>query len=213
MVLAGRVCRTLALTDAVAPARWALLQLPHLISQTQSAPALCTVFFGANDAAVSASSQSVPLEEYKTNLEAMVKLLRDAWPACPIVIIAPPPVHEERWDEGRGGKGGGMRELERARLYAHAACEVAGRLKCESIDLFGHLIARDDWRDCLSDGLHLSANGNQVLFDAVTAAIGSVAPHLNPDLAPPHFPFWSDVAEAADGPESLIPQLARNPKH
>ena len=69
--------------------RWALLQLPHLIAQTQSAPAVCTVFFGANDAAVSASTQSVPLEEYKTNLEAMVKLLRDAWPVCPIIIIAP----------------------------------------------------------------------------------------------------------------------------
>ena len=208
----GGAAMAMALTPAGLLARWALLQLPHLIAQTQSAPAVCTVFFGANDAAVSASTQSVPLEEYKTNLEAMVKLLRDAWPACPIIIIAPPPVHEEKWDEGRGGPGGGMRELERTRLYAQAACEVAGRLKCESVDLFGRLIAREDWRDCLSDGLHLAANGNHELYDAVTAAIGSAAPHLDPELAPPHFPFWSDVAEAADGPQSLIPPLELKPK-
>lgn len=187
--------------------RWALLQLPHLVSQTATAPSLCTVFFGANDAAVPASKQHVPIEEYQVNLEALVALLRQAWPACLLVIVTPPPVDQEVWDAGRGGPGGGMRQLELTRLYAEAACKVAASAGCECIDFFKVIHARDDWKECLSDGLHLATPGNQVLYDCVCELIAKRIPALKPHEAPVHFPLWGDMADA-EAPKTLIPRFS-----
>ena len=184
-----------------------MLQLPHLIAQTADTPALCTLFFGANDAAVPASSHYVPMEEYQSNLAAMIGMMQSAWPACPIVLITPPPVDQEAWDSERGGPGRGQRELERARKYGKAAVEVAIRLNCQYIDLLEHIHARVDWKECLSDGLHLSASGNEELFQCVVGVIISSAPDLQPDCLPVHFPLWSDLAAYEDGPQSLITPL------
>ena len=138
--------------------RWALLQLPHLIQQTPTPPALATVFFGANDAAVPESRQHVPLEEFASNLEAILALLRSHWPACHMIVITPPPMDQQVWDTERGGAG--MRTLERTRQYAAAALAVAARAKCGSIDLFTRILSMESWKDCLCDGLHLSSRGN-----------------------------------------------------
>lgn len=125
------------------------MQLPYLIAQTLHEPTLVTLFFGANDSAVPASKQHVPINEYKINLEKMVHMLRTAWPTCHVVLISPPPVDQPVWDAARGGPESGMRELERARQYAEAVCELADRLKCKRIDLFSHIHSRSDWRTCL----------------------------------------------------------------
>jgi lysophospholipase L1-like esterase len=188
--------------------RWALLQLPHLLAQTHSEPALATVFFGANDASLPESNQHVPIQEYQDNLEGLVGTMRRKWPTCPVILISPPPLDQEVWDRERGGKGAGMRTLDRTRQYAEAACKVAARLDVHCIDLFSRILAKSDWEQCLSDGLHLSASGNQELFQSVCEAIGSCAPHLKVDSAPVHFPLWSDMAQTADHPESLIPRMA-----
>lgn len=129
--------------------RWALLQLPYLIAQTSCAPSICTLFFGANDSAATASKQHVPLEEYVENLDKMVVMLRAAWPTCVVVLISPPPVDQVVWDAGRGGPGCGMRELERARLYAEAVVSLAARIQCTCVDLFTHIHTKAEWKSCL----------------------------------------------------------------
>ena len=103
-----------------------------------------------------------------------------------------------------------MRQLDRARLYASAASDVASRLHCACIDLFARIHSMPNWQECLSDGLHLSQQGNRILFESVRDVISdntANTPHLHPELAPPHFPMWSDLADAADSPETLIPPM------
>ena len=150
----------------------------------------------------------MPIQEYQDNLEALIALLRQAWPACVVVLITPPPVDEEVWDAERGGPGGGMRQLEVVRLYAEAACKVATSAGCECIDLFKVIHSRVDWKECLSDGLHLAAPGNQALYDCVCELIAKRTPALTPQAAKVHFPLWGEMAEAADAPHTLIPRFS-----
>ena len=53
-----------------------------------------TVFLGANDAALN-SGQHVPLERYSQNLRDMVSLIRNCNKTACVVLITPPPIHDE----------------------------------------------------------------------------------------------------------------------
>ncbi|XP_022007006.1 GDSL esterase/lipase At5g62930 [Helianthus annuus] len=64
-------------------------------------PVATTVFFGANDAALTgrySERQHVPLEEYKENLRKIVRHLKECSPTMLIVLITPPPIDEE-WQQ------------------------------------------------------------------------------------------------------------------
>ena len=61
------------------------------------------------------------------------------------------------------------------------------------------------WHALLSDGLHLSAEGNELLFDALARLISERAPDIVPDALTLDFPLWRDVdnASSAASAESL----------
>ncbi|KAG7030909.1 GDSL esterase/lipase [Cucurbita argyrosperma subsp. argyrosperma] len=96
--------------------RWALILLPHVFSSVfvlvlflflvcfdfddflKRAPAVVTVFFGANDATILGGRLGrlhVPVEEYKDNLKTIVNHLKECYPTTLVVLITPPPVDEE----------------------------------------------------------------------------------------------------------------------
>ncbi|KAJ0603778.1 putative SGNH hydrolase-type esterase domain, SGNH hydrolase superfamily [Helianthus annuus] len=82
--------------------RWALFLLHHIFPLTSSTPPVATtVFFGANDAALTgrySERQHVPLDEYKENLRKIVRHLKECSPTMLIVLITPPPIDEE-WQQ------------------------------------------------------------------------------------------------------------------
>ncbi|CAI5955861.1 unnamed protein product, partial [Closterium sp. NIES-64] len=90
--------------------RWALFLLPKLFPKVRilkvrilkgdtsiPPPALVTVFFGANDAALpgrTSGKQHVPIPEFKENLRVIVTHLQSLGPNVRVVLITPPPVDE-----------------------------------------------------------------------------------------------------------------------
>lgn len=67
--------------------------LPEIISNAQSPSgtkiALATIFLGANDVVTSGGKQSVPLKDYRDNLEYMTQTVLGS--CSKLVLICPPP--------------------------------------------------------------------------------------------------------------------------
>lgn len=143
--------------------RWAKSLLPSLVDAS-NVPDSIVIFFGANDAA-SNTIQHVPLPEYKDNLVAMCRYLLDlGMPCSSIILVTPPPVHEETW---LAFSELNDRSFSTAQTYAHAVTEVARTLGVGAVNVFDAIVERDNWRECLSDGLHLSDHGNTVVGEKV----------------------------------------------
>ncbi|KAL8457816.1 hypothetical protein ACS0TY_035623 [Phlomoides rotata] len=158
--------------------RWALFLLHHIFPlEAAKPPAAVTVFFGANDAALLSGTgkrQHVPLEEYKENLRKIVQHIKNQSPETLIVLITPPPIclegrREYAWSL-YGDKASSVpdRTSEEAGIYAEQCVSVAKELGLPSINLWSKMQETDGWqRKFLSDGLHLTPEGNAVVFKEV----------------------------------------------
>jgi len=154
---------------------------------------LVAVFFGANDASdpVLNARQHVPLDAFRSNLGDVAALARRHFgPAVRVVLISPPPVcHAKRLQfqrERYGEKATGEleRTLELSGKYANCVKEVARELGLPFLDLWTTMQFTPsgesrDWEDFLSDGLHLSASGNEFLGDSLIAMIDRLLPDLS----------------------------------
>ena len=139
----------------------------------------CTVFFGANDAALpGVSPQHVPLEEYQHNLGQMVGKLQ-ARGVC-IIIFTPPPVDEVRW-MAQWDQTESDRLNHVTRTYGVVCKEVAASYGCHVLDVFDLLGGNGcDYSQYLSDGLHLSSSGNVLLYQGLMQLIQEKYPNLAP---------------------------------
>lgn len=182
--------------------RWALFLLHYLFPLGSSTPpVVATVFLGANDAALSGRTserQHVPLEEYKENLKKIVHHLKECSPKMLIVLITPPPIDEEgRKEFARSLYGDKAMELpERTNVvtgtYAKQCVELAKELGLPSINLWSKMQETDGWqKKFLSDGLHLTPDGNAVVHQEV-ARVLSERWVSAPDL-PYDFPHHSAI--------------------
>lgn len=183
--------------------RLALFLLHHIFPLDSSVkpPAAVTVFFGANDAALlgrNSARQHVPVEEYKDNLAKIVRHLKEASPTMLVVLITPPPVDEEgRKEYARSVYGDkAMTQPERtnemAGVYARQCVELAKDLGVRSVDLWSKMQETEGWQKrFLSDGLHLTPEGNAVVHREVIKVF-SVA-WLSAAEMPSDFPHHSEV--------------------
>ncbi len=147
-------------------------------------PDLVTLWFGANDAALShIAPQHVPIDEYRANLVRIVRAVRARQRETPasvafggrrfVVIITPPPVDEAAWHATACAKYGDVplnRLSSEAARYAEAARAAAAQVREEDgdedvllLDAF-KLLAESEGSifpatGVLSDGLHLSEAG------------------------------------------------------
>lgn len=182
--------------------RWALFLLHHLfpLSSTKP-PAAVTIFFGANDAALSGRAsdrQHVPVEEYKENLKKIVHHLKECSPTMLVLMITPPPVDEEgRLEYARSLYGDKATKLpERTNdttgVYAKQCLELANELGLPSINLWSKMQETEGWqKKFLSDGLHLTQEGNAVVHQEVVRVF-SEAWLSAPDM-PYDFPHHSEI--------------------
>ncbi|EFB27457.1 hypothetical protein PANDA_012400, partial [Ailuropoda melanoleuca] len=178
--------------------RWAKIILPRLISKGNSpdSPVAVTIFFGANDSALKDENpkQHVPLAEYAENLSSMVRYLRSAGvPGSRLVLIAPPPLCEDAWEQECRLQGSKLNRLNSVvGEYAGACVQVARDCGIDVLDLW--TLMQEDTQDFsayLSDGLHLSPKGNEFLFSHLWPLIEKKVSSL-----PLLLPYWRDVAEA-----------------
>ena len=59
------------------------------------------------------------------------------------------------------------------------------------VDVRAAFLGHPGWRDLLSDGLHLTPEGNRVVFDALVAALPAPCQPANMPL---DLPLWSEFA-------------------
>ncbi|CAH9104381.1 unnamed protein product [Cuscuta europaea] len=183
--------------------RWALFLLHHLfpLEESISHPAVITIFFGANDSALlgrTSEKQHVPLKEYKENLKAMVQHLKKCSPTMVVVLITPPPIDEVgRKAYARyvyGDKA--MKSPERTNLvtgeYAKQCLDLAVELGLPSIDLWSKMQETMGWQKIfLSDGLHLTPEGNAVVHGEVVRVLSEV--WFSAEQLPYDFPHHSQI--------------------
>jgi lysophospholipase L1-like esterase len=159
----------------------------------------CTVFLGANDAALPGEPQHVPIDRYRRNLQAIVRSIRQATSstgaaadsgmdesarerAFPIIVCTPPPVDEAAWCRFRAVDRSD-RTNKRTRSYGNCAKQVAAMTpNCACLDVWELLEGHDPDKlsAYLSDGLHLNHSGNRRLYDGLMKLIVDQFPDLAP---------------------------------
>ncbi|GMH37537.1 hypothetical protein BSKO_05410 [Bryopsis sp. KO-2023] len=181
--------------------RWAKHILPVVFAETQAPPPdLVTVFFGANDAALADgpdARQHVPLDEYKSNLEAIVRHV-EKMKSKHAVLITPPPVDGAAWANHHGSTQGGNPEgpdrcSEETEKYASACISVGEKMGYPVLDLFSLLGGKADWEKHLCDGLHFNQKGHQFVFEMLLALLREKFEDLRSENMPLDFPLHSDI--------------------
>ncbi|KAJ2354556.1 isoamyl acetate-hydrolyzing esterase [Coemansia erecta] len=161
--------------------RWAKRILPRVMPSDSNAKVrLLTILFGANDAQFSPLKCHVPLDEYKRNIRDIVQMFGAD---TRILLITPPPVGDALYEQFSDGPVDRCRET--TMPYAEAVRELAAELGLPCVDLWAAMEANIDtaggYDKFLWDGLHLNANGNDLLFSLVVDAIKQNYPELDPD--------------------------------
>lgn len=182
--------------------RWALFLLHYIFPLgSASPPVAATIFFGANDAALlgrNSEKQHVPIGEYKDNLRRIVHHLKECSPMMLVVIITPPPVDEEgRLAYARSLYGEKAVKLpertnEVTGVYAKQCVELAKELGLPSINLWSKMQETEGWqKKFLSDGLHLTPEGNAVVHQEVVRVFNQAG--LSAPEMPYDFPHHSQI--------------------
>lgn len=182
--------------------RWSLFLLHHIFPlDATTHPLAVTIFFGANDAALSGRTserQHVPIEEYKENLRKMVHHIKECSNKVLVVLITPPPIDEDgRFKYARSLYGDKAMKLpertnEVTGLYAKQCIELAEELGLPSINLWSKMQETDGWqKKFLNDGLHLTPEGNAVVHQEVSRIFTESG--LCPPEMPLDFPHHSKI--------------------
>ncbi|XP_068135197.1 isoamyl acetate-hydrolyzing esterase 1 homolog isoform X2 [Hyperolius riggenbachi] len=145
--------------------------LPDLVTSANAKDtAAMTIFFGANDAVIKGTDenpqQNVPLEEYTDNLKNIIDYLKSLGiTAKKMILITPPPLDEASWGKQCILQG---YKLDRRNSvtgeYAKACTQVGQEYGMDVLDLWTLMQeGGQNFTAYLSDGLHLSDEGNQFL--------------------------------------------------
>ncbi|KAJ1833991.1 isoamyl acetate-hydrolyzing esterase [Coemansia sp. RSA 2711] len=196
--------------------RWLRAILPAIMParDVHSRVRLATVLLGANDAQFAGFKCHVPLDEFRDNLRAIAAALGVLAPGAHLLLVTPPPFGEKLYarfkspDEIDRGHAGSA-------AYAQAVRQVAAELHVPCVDLWSAIDARiepavgqdDGYDHFLHDGLHLNANGNDLLFALLTDAIKSNFSELDPDAMPFVVPSFRDF----DNTDHLLRMLGSPP--
>ncbi|KAJ2529465.1 isoamyl acetate-hydrolyzing esterase [Coemansia sp. RSA 1935] len=171
--------------------RWAKHTVPRIIS-TQNIRLVC-ILFGSNDAQFAPGKYHVPVDEFTDNLRDITRMVAGAR----VLLVTPPPVADRLYESLFEGPAD--RCCEGTRLYADAVRTLAEELRIPCVDLWTAMettatSTNTPLDSFLWDGLHLNANGNDLLFSLLLQAIKSNYPELNPDSMPFVVPGHLDFA-------------------
>jgi lysophospholipase L1-like esterase len=178
------------------------------------------VFFGANDSSVpeAENRQHVPLDEYLSNLEAIISHPSVTAHNPKIVLIAPAPIDEHLVWANDAAQGRTVISRKNAVLkeYSEAVVALGGRLGVPVVDLWKAFMAKTGWTEenwkqgeplvgsldveqnqelvrLMHDGLHFNAAGYQVLFGEFLKVVRENITELAPENLPLLLPVWNDA--------------------
>ena len=157
--------------------RFAMDLVPKIFGTGETKPKylFVTVFLGANDAAVAGERQHIPVEEYGENMGKIIKGIREATkgsPDFPIIVMTPPPVDEKAWKSFLNLFDYYDRTNHLSRLYGLEAKRVAEQMGCSVLDTWEILGGdQEGYGKYLSDGVHLSESGNEIVFEGLMKLI------------------------------------------
>ncbi|XP_039123876.1 GDSL esterase/lipase At5g45920 isoform X1 [Dioscorea cayenensis subsp. rotundata] len=181
--------------------RWARLVVERAMDGVgvgDASPKAVTVFFGANDACLpdrAGASQHVPLLEYQDNLRSICSFFKAQWPTTIIVLITPPPIDEDgRLKNPYENNSSGLpdRTNEFAGAYAKACVAIAKESDLPVIDIWSKMQSFPGWeKSFLSDGLHLTALGNRIVFEEVVLKLKEKGISL--EAVPIDLPLFTDI--------------------
>lgn len=119
---------------------------------------LVTLWYGANDV------NHVTVEEFSHNIKESIRILHNAG-VTNVVLMTPAPQGPQR----------GVDIVEDLRQYADAIKIIGAENGLLVVDVFQHFISVIDWatRALLPDGLHLSAEGQQLVYNVVEDALNA----------------------------------------
>ncbi|XP_070547255.1 isoamyl acetate-hydrolyzing esterase 1 homolog [Ptychodera flava] len=171
--------------------------LPELITKDISCEvAVLVIFFGSNDAIFEECSpkQHVPIDDYKLNLKEMaqylltVSVLREK-----IILVTPPPIDDEKWEKECKAKG---KPVDRKNSvngdYSKACFAAAKDYGIDVLDLWTLMQKEKNWRTFLSDGVHLSPEGDQFLFKSIAEKI-----ETRTDSTAMKYPYFRDIVSVS----------------
>ncbi|KAL7567976.1 hypothetical protein ACA910_019684 [Epithemia clementina (nom. ined.)] len=141
----------------------------------------CTVFFGANDAAMPGEKQHVPIKTYEQNLVRIIEHIQSTLGNhTPIVLLTPPPFDAEAWMKFRSLTKPG-RSNEVAQSYGDVVKKVANKFGLAVVDTWILMEGGSPKKSSyLSDGLHLNEKGNRAVYEGLMSAIAKTYPHILP---------------------------------
>jgi len=176
--------------------RWNFLMMSNIFPETDSAPLLVIIFLGANDATFPETPQYVPINEYATNLREIILYLRRVYPKTLLIMITPPPLHLKSWNDFMASSGRSPnRDIALTQAYADRCVAVGNGLGVPVLNIHAGM-GGSDQEGCLpflSDGLHLTAKGNDLLFVLLQKLILAQLPQLNPESIKMQAPYWADI--------------------
>ncbi|EIN07809.1 SGNH hydrolase [Punctularia strigosozonata HHB-11173 SS5] len=167
---------------------------------------LIAIWYGANDAAIPPKAQHVPIEEFRANLEELVDVVRNPEskyysPVTKIILITPPPVNTHQWGAFQASKVPPQpldRDFEVTKAYAQAVRDVGAALSVPVADVWTPVWkaageSEEALKAYLIDGLHLNADGYDIVYGTLLETIASNYPELGPERLSPVFPFTDEI--------------------
>jgi lysophospholipase L1-like esterase len=132
-------------------------------------PKLVILDIGGNDSywAHDKGGHNVPLEEYRSNIERLLKMARGFTPK--VLVMGLPPVDDAKTDPVPWAPKVSYR-TEWIAAYHKALKETCTKANVTFVDTFDDW-SRADYKRLLSDGTHPNAAGHQRLFEAVRDAL------------------------------------------
>lgn len=164
------------------------------------------VFFGTNDARKKGKSsdnkEHIPLDTYVSNMKLIVEEFKKR--DIPVIVVTPGAHDQKLWDSSHPQDllTGDYRDNETNKLYQDALKE---HIKDTPLLCFYDIMMewkeknsatpQDDFSELLSDGIHLSGTGYQVLFDALMDLIDQHYKEQSPALLTYRFPHSTTLTD------------------
>ncbi|GAA5952165.1 hypothetical protein JCM21900_006927 [Sporobolomyces salmonicolor] len=169
-------------------------------------PKILMIWFGANDAALPPSPQSITIDEFKSNLDAIISLVRAPTspyhsPSTRLILLTPPPVDDLVRNAELASRVPARvpdRNAERTRLFAEAVKDVAAEHGIGCVDTWHAIMDKAEREDggrltrFLGDGLHLTPAGYEVVTAGVFDLVKNELPDLMYDKLPQVYPHWAE---------------------
>lgn len=152
---------------------------------------------GSNDSCLEDpfNNQHVPLDEYKSNLRSIILFLENATlDRKKIILITPPCYYHEKYKNycKLMGKQFPHKANSETKKYAQACLEVANQEQVDCIDFFKSSTNHCKGSDLFSDGLHLSRDGAQLLYELVCPLVEQKVVQFHGPLVM-NYPHYSEI--------------------